>query len=79
MRFPSKVTPYRESIMAQFPVVLSYLEKEEMSPSDLYEKVKRKVTNVAELVEILDCLFVLGRIELLNGEGMLRYVEDDTL
>lgn len=36
MKVPSKVTPYKESTIAKFPVVLSILEKGDMSPNELY-------------------------------------------
>lgn len=75
MRFPSKVTPYKESILAKFPAVLSHLQYEDMTPSDLYKKVKSKVEDVGEFLEILDCLYALGKIELLTNEEVLHYVE----
>ena len=36
MKMPSKVTPYKESIIAKFPVILTILEKEDLSPTELY-------------------------------------------
>ncbi len=75
MKFPSKVTPYQASILAKFPAVLSGLETEDMKPDALYKKVKSKVTDVGEFLEILDCLFALGKIELYEEEGVLRYVD----
>lgn len=41
MKMPNKVTPYKESSIAKFPVVLSLLEKKDMTPSELFSKVKR--------------------------------------
>ena len=75
MRFPSKVTPYKDSILAKFPVVLSVLETAEMHPVELYKKVRTKVNDVGEFVEILDCLFALGAIELNDERDVLRYVD----
>ena len=75
MKFPSKVTPYKASILAKFPAVLSGLETDNMKPDALYIKVKSKVADVGEFLEILDCLFALGRIELNEEEGVLRYVD----
>ena len=75
MRFPSKVTPYKESVLAKFPIVLSMLENTEMHPLDLYKKVKSKVDDVGEFLEILDCLFALGAIELIDERNILRYVD----
>ena len=41
MKVPSKVTPYRESTIAKFPIVLSLLEKGDMTPKELYAKVMK--------------------------------------
>lgn len=73
MKFPSKVTPYKESAVSLFPVVLSYLQKRDMSPEELYKKVKTKVSDVRDYMEILDCLYALNKIEL--QEGVLHYVD----
>ncbi len=73
MKFPSKVTPYRESIIAKFPVVLCKLEKKDMSPSELYKSVRGRVANIREFMDILDCLYALKKIEL-NGE-VIHYVD----
>lgn len=78
MRLPSKVTPYRDSILAKFPVVLAALQVENLTPSELYKKIKSKIDGVTELVEILDCLYALGKVELLYGE-VLHYVENDSM
>lgn len=74
MKFPSKVTPYQASILAKFPTVLSCLETEDMNPEVLYKKVKSKVSDIGEFLEILDCLYALGKIELYEEGGALRYV-----
>lgn len=74
MRFPSKVTPFKDSLMVKLPVVLSELQKQDMTPSELYKKVKRKVDSSAELVEILDCLYVLGKVEFRDDKEVLHYV-----
>lgn len=73
MKFPSKVTSYKDNSIALFPVVLSRLENCPMTPSELYKKVKGKTHGVTEYMEILDCLFILNKIEL-DG-GVLRYVD----
>ena len=78
MKLPSKVTPYKDSILAKFPVVLATLQECDMTPSELNNKVKRSISTAAELVEILDCLYVLGKVELLYGE-VLHYVKNDSL
>ena len=55
MKMPSKVTPYKESIIAKFPVILTILEKEDLSPTELYGKVRKsKIKDITEFVEVLD-------------------------
>lgn len=73
MKMPNKVTPYKESSIAKFPVVLALLEKEDMTPSELFSKVKKnKIQNIDEFVEIIDCLYAMHKIEI-DGE-VLHYV-----
>lgn len=73
MKMPNKVTPYKESSIAKFPVVLALLEKKDMTPSELLSKVKKnKIQNIDEFVEIIDCLYAMNKIEI-NGE-VLHYV-----
>lgn len=72
MKFPSKVTTYKESTISLFPVILTYLEKGDMMPSELYKKMKNKVSGIQEFIEILDSLYALNKIELI-GE-VLHYV-----
>ena len=73
MKVPSKVTPYRESIIAKFPSVLSQLEKKDMTPNELYAKmIKSKIKDIREFVDVLDCLYAMNKIEI-RGE-VLHYV-----
>ncbi|MDO5295546.1 MAG: hypothetical protein Q4F00_02740 [bacterium] len=61
--------------MPKFPVILSVLSDGSLSPRALYGKVKSHVKDVGEFVEILDCLYALGKIELDEESGELRYVD----
>lgn len=72
MKFPSKVTTYKESGIALFPVILSYLESTDMTPAELYKKMKNKVSGVQEFIDTMVCLYALNKIEL-DGE-VLHYV-----
>ncbi len=75
MKFPSKVTPYKASLLAKFPIILSCLEYEDLRPEELYREVKSKVSDVGEFLEILDCLYALGKVELFEEGGVLHYVD----
>lgn len=61
MKFPSKVTSYKESSLALFPVILKYLEKKDMTSSELYKKTRGKISGIQEFLEILDCLYALNK------------------
>jgi hypothetical protein len=73
MKIPSKVTPYKESTIAKFPVVLAILEKGDMTPTELYAKVKKsRIQDITEFIEVLDCLYAMNKIEI--REEVLHYV-----
>jgi len=74
VKFPNKVTPYQASILAKFPIVLDLLEQQDMKPRDSYKKIQSKVSDVGEFLEILDCLYALGKIELDREGSTLHYV-----
>lgn len=74
MRLPSKVTPYRDSVIALYPIVLKTLVNGPASPADVYRKTGRKFDSLATFIEVLDELYALGKIELMEPEGLLRYV-----
>lgn len=74
MRLPNKVITYKESTLAKFPMVLSLLKEGDMTPGTLYSKMKSKVEDIGEYMEVLDCLYALGKIELIEHLGVLHYV-----
>lgn len=77
MRLPSKVTPYKKSTLSKFPIVISVLQQQDMSPIELFSKVKGKGIDMADFVEILDCLYMLGTVELYAEKEVLHYVKRD--
>lgn len=78
MRLPSKVTPYRKSVLAKFPAVIKVLQQGDIRPGDLYQKVKRGV-DMADFIEILDALYLLEKVDFILGKGVLHYVEEDSM
>lgn len=77
MKLPSKVTPFKESIIAKFTPVLNKLKSGPLSPSELYKSVKTKVNGISEFMEILECLFILEKIKLDEHEEVIHYVKDE--
>lgn len=74
MRLPSKVTPYKASILAKFPLLLKPLREGALRPSDLYNKTRGRLPGLGEFVLVLDCLFALGAIEFDDENGVIRHV-----
>ena len=79
MRLPSKVTPYRNSILSKFPAVMKILAQEDITPGDLFQKVKKSEIDLADFIIILDGLYLLGRVELVREKGVLHYVEENSV
>lgn len=76
MKLPNKLYSYSESIISKFPVVLSILRKEgSLTILQLYDKVNRKIGNIDEFIETLDCLYLLGKIEYDYESRRIYYVE----
>ena len=63
MKFPNKITSYNESIISKFPKVLSLLDNKNLSPKNIYEKMTSNVYDIGEFIEIIDCLYILNKIQ----------------
>ena len=74
MKLPSKIIPYHDSIISKFSIVLVALENNDMTVLELYNRINSKTEDVAEFLEILDCLYGLGKIEYWEESGVLHYV-----
>lgn len=74
MRLPNKVTPFSDSVISLFPIILECLKQHDMSPRDLFEhSVPGK--DISIFLDALDCLFALGKIEITEETGVLHYVD----
>ncbi|MBR2681794.1 MAG: hypothetical protein IKE22_00830 [Atopobiaceae bacterium] len=73
MRLPSKITPYKASVLAKFPFLLKPLREGALKPSDLYNKTRSRLSGLGEFVLVLDCLFALGAVEFDDENGVIRY------
>lgn len=74
MQFPSKVTKYENSSVPVIVKILSIIEDSDISPLELYKKVKRN-TNAYDFLLILDSLYALNKIVLKEESGLLHYVK----
>lgn len=75
MKLPSKVTSYKESVISKFPIVLESLSYSNETPRQLYGKEKQKFNDINEYMEVLDALFLLGKVGYDDVLGELYYVK----
>ena len=75
MKLPSKFISYKDSVIAKFPAFLNALESIDLSVLELYKKMKSQVENINEFIDVLDCLYFLGKIDF-DGE-VLHYVKEN--
>ncbi len=75
MRLPNKVITYKESILPKFPVALRIIRDTDITPNNLYKRVKGQFEDIGEYLEVLDCLYALGKIELDEKRGVIHYVD----
>jgi hypothetical protein len=75
MLLPNKVTPFKKSTLAKFPLLLKEIKTEDISVIELFKKVKPKIGSIAEYLEVLDCLFALGKIGLIEKTEDLHYAD----
>ena len=71
---PNKVLPVAESILPKLPLILDKLRENNYSILSLYEDTQEKFNDVNEFIFALDVLFVLDKIEFIEGLKELKYV-----
>ena len=75
MNLPGKIIPYRNSVLALFPVILRKVRDSEITVSELYSVVVTEGHfDSADFLSALDALYALRKIDLTEG-GFLRYVD----
>ena len=62
MLLPNKLFSYNESVLSHFPRVLSILNQP-LSVRELYLRVMPIISDPIEFIQLLDCLYALGKID----------------
>lgn len=73
MSFPNKFTTFDDSILAK----ISYLildDVDSIGLNELIELRKDKFDDLGEIVLALDVLYTLGRIDIEESQGVVKYV-----
>jgi hypothetical protein len=73
MSFPNKFTSFDKSILAKISILILE-EADSISLSELIEIRLDKFEDISEFMLALDVLYVLGKIELDESQGMINYV-----
>jgi len=74
MAFPSKFTKFDQSILAKISCLIID-DVEVISVFELSDLRLSKFDDISEFMLALDVLFALGKIELEDNEGNIRYVK----
>ena len=72
MNLPSKSVSYNESVISKFPVVLKSLQDGGLPATVLFKTVEKKMRDLSEFVSVLECLYVLGKVDIENGKVVMR-------
>ena len=70
MKFPNKITTYKESSFPKMVLILSELEKRDLSIDFLYDLVEKHIPSYNEYLEILVCLYALNKVILNDSEEL---------
>jgi len=73
MSFPNKFTSFDKSILAKISMLIMD-EEESIRLTELIEMRLEKFEDISEFMLALDILYVLGKIELDETQGMINYV-----
>jgi len=68
MLLPDKMIKYKESVLARFVPVLTFLQANSpIIPERLYSETKCSFTSLSEFIQTLDALYALGKIDIDNS------------
>jgi hypothetical protein len=73
MSFPNKFTKFDKSILAKISLLIID-EADSITLAELIEMRLEKFEDISEFMLALDVLYVLGKVELNENQGMINYV-----
>lgn len=74
MKLPNKLFTYQESIISKFPLILNQIsDNEYVTIYHLYKNMQEKFNDISEILETLDCLYALGKIDYDFELGRIKY------
>ena len=74
MKLPNKVITYEESALSNITVILDALSGKDKSLIELYYDTQKNFFDMSEFIDVIDCLFVLNKIDYNEDLEVLHYV-----
>jgi hypothetical protein len=74
MLLPSKITTFQNSILSKLPVALNLIQQGNKGAVALFAEMKPNVRDIVEYIEVLDCLYALGKIDFNEETREIEYV-----
>ena len=68
MIVPNKAISYESSLLSKLPIILQILHNEQLTAVELYHRLHKDFEDVSQFILAIDTLFVLGKIELADGD-----------
>lgn len=73
MIVPNKAISYEKSLFPKLPIILNILEKQSLTPIQLYQNVNKHFEDINQFLLTLDVLYILNKIDF--TDGVLKYVD----
>ena len=74
MRYPNKITSFKESILFKMILLLEILNEGTYTVDELYKKSRRNFDSTADFIETLDALYALDKIKVEKYSRRIEYV-----
>ena len=74
MRYPNKITSFKESILFKMILLLDILNEGTYTVDELYKKSRRNFYSTADFIETLDALYALDKIKVEKYSRRIEYV-----
>ena len=74
MKYPSKITAYKDSVISKMPIVMEALSEGDLCVYDLYQSLRANFSGIEEFIDTLDCLYALHQIGYDQKNGVIHYV-----
>ena len=68
MQLPNKLYSYKQSTLAQVPIVLDVIKNGPVPAVGLYKQIRPLLDDATDFMSVMDCLYALGATDI-NDEG----------